>query len=48
MKIEKQLQNITNNVPGVVFQFRSTRDHVYSVSTGLVSVFTVSGLTPGF
>ena len=29
---EKQLKDITANVPGVVYQFRSTTDHVYSMS----------------
>ena len=29
-KSEHQLQNLTDNVPGLVFQFRSTRDHIYS------------------
>lgn len=41
---EKRLQDITANVPGVVYRFKSTRDHVYSmtfISRGAADIFAL-------
>ncbi|CAB1059222.1 diguanylate cyclase/phosphodiesterase (GGDEF & EAL domains) with PAS/PAC sensor(s) [Olavius sp. associated proteobacterium Delta 1] len=41
---EKLLKNITDNVPGVVYQFKSTRDHVLSVSFVSANAADIFGL----
>ena len=45
-KNERLLQNITNNVPGVVFQLKSTRGHVYATSFVSAKVADIFDLNP--
>ncbi len=43
---EARLKNLTANVPGVVIQFRSTRDHVYTNEFLNAKVAEIFGLEP--